>query len=184
MDTSDTPWFWYYLADCGRWHRFEVSRLQLWNVFSSSSFIVILQSKRCRKWSRRFVSTWQEDPNNPIKSEDVENYFQGNPAGILKASLFGCQSKIDFKGVHICILHYLLFYSHPGCLSWLCVLDTEMLQTDVSTGRQRRIRRDYNLKRRWNRFKALQHKPDLCRTELRQWFGLVSRKTKVKLCSV
>ncbi|XP_028286571.1 protein mono-ADP-ribosyltransferase PARP11-like [Parambassis ranga] len=23
MDTSDTPWFWYYLADCGRWHRFE-----------------------------------------------------------------------------------------------------------------------------------------------------------------
>uniref|UniRef100_A0A668AN88 Poly [ADP-ribose] polymerase n=1 Tax=Myripristis murdjan TaxID=586833 RepID=A0A668AN88_9TELE len=24
MDTSDTPWCWYYLADCGRWHRFEV----------------------------------------------------------------------------------------------------------------------------------------------------------------
>ncbi|KAM4614642.1 protein mono-ADP-ribosyltransferase PARP11 [Polymixia lowei] len=23
MDTSDTPWYWYYLADCGRWHRFE-----------------------------------------------------------------------------------------------------------------------------------------------------------------
>lgn len=33
MDTSDTPWFWYYLADCGRWHRFEVSRLQLGNFF-------------------------------------------------------------------------------------------------------------------------------------------------------
>ncbi|KAM6961891.1 protein mono-ADP-ribosyltransferase PARP11-like [Tautogolabrus adspersus] len=23
MDTSDQPWCWYYLADCGRWHRFE-----------------------------------------------------------------------------------------------------------------------------------------------------------------
>ncbi|XP_029350646.1 protein mono-ADP-ribosyltransferase PARP11 [Echeneis naucrates] len=23
MDTSDTPWSWYYLADCGRWHKFE-----------------------------------------------------------------------------------------------------------------------------------------------------------------
>ncbi|XP_047431950.1 protein mono-ADP-ribosyltransferase PARP11 [Mugil cephalus] len=23
MDTSDTSWGWYYLADCGRWHRFE-----------------------------------------------------------------------------------------------------------------------------------------------------------------
>uniref|UniRef100_A0A665VXC2 Poly [ADP-ribose] polymerase n=1 Tax=Echeneis naucrates TaxID=173247 RepID=A0A665VXC2_ECHNA len=25
MDTSDTPWSWYYLADCGRWHKFEVN---------------------------------------------------------------------------------------------------------------------------------------------------------------
>lgn len=25
MDTSDTPWCWHYLADCGRWHRVEVS---------------------------------------------------------------------------------------------------------------------------------------------------------------
>uniref|UniRef100_A0A3Q4GUV3 Poly [ADP-ribose] polymerase n=1 Tax=Neolamprologus brichardi TaxID=32507 RepID=A0A3Q4GUV3_NEOBR len=23
MDTSDTPWCWYYLADCGQWHQFE-----------------------------------------------------------------------------------------------------------------------------------------------------------------
>lgn len=48
MDTSDTPWFWYYLADCGRWHRFEVSRLQLGNFFFFS-FIIILRSKRRRK---------------------------------------------------------------------------------------------------------------------------------------
>uniref|UniRef100_A0A3Q2CQT2 Poly(ADP-ribose) polymerase family member 11 n=1 Tax=Cyprinodon variegatus TaxID=28743 RepID=A0A3Q2CQT2_CYPVA len=25
MDTWDTPWYWYYLEDCGRWHRFESS---------------------------------------------------------------------------------------------------------------------------------------------------------------
>lgn len=24
MDTADTPWCWYYLADCGQWHQFEV----------------------------------------------------------------------------------------------------------------------------------------------------------------
>ncbi|KAK2859003.1 hypothetical protein Q5P01_003623 [Channa striata] len=23
MDTSKTPWYWYYLADCGQWHKFE-----------------------------------------------------------------------------------------------------------------------------------------------------------------
>uniref|UniRef100_A0A3P9BEQ5 Poly [ADP-ribose] polymerase n=1 Tax=Maylandia zebra TaxID=106582 RepID=A0A3P9BEQ5_9CICH len=23
MDTADTPWCWYYLADCGQWHQFE-----------------------------------------------------------------------------------------------------------------------------------------------------------------
>lgn len=184
MDTLDTPWFWYYLADCGRWHRFEVSCLQLWNFFFF--FLITSQSKRCRKRSKRFVSTRQEDPNNPIRSEDVENYFQRNPAGILKASLTGCQSKIDFKGNMYFALFLILF--SPGI--WLhtdyslCALYTEMLQTDVSTGRQRRVRRDCNIERRWNRFKALQHKPDLCRAELRQRFGLVSRKAKLKLNSV
>ena len=24
MDTTESPWQWFYLADCGRWHRFEV----------------------------------------------------------------------------------------------------------------------------------------------------------------
>ncbi|KAK2859002.1 hypothetical protein Q5P01_003622 [Channa striata] len=23
MDTSDTPWYWYYFAECGQWHKFE-----------------------------------------------------------------------------------------------------------------------------------------------------------------
>lgn len=27
MDTSDTPWCWFYLAECGVWHMFEVSVL-------------------------------------------------------------------------------------------------------------------------------------------------------------
>lgn len=37
MDTSDTPWWWHYLADCGRWHRVEVSCFE---------YFLILQSKR------------------------------------------------------------------------------------------------------------------------------------------
>lgn len=24
MDTSDTQWGWFYLAECGKWHMFEV----------------------------------------------------------------------------------------------------------------------------------------------------------------
>lgn len=25
MDTSDTQWGWFYLAECGKWHMFQVS---------------------------------------------------------------------------------------------------------------------------------------------------------------
>uniref|UniRef100_A0A3B4A468 Poly [ADP-ribose] polymerase n=1 Tax=Periophthalmus magnuspinnatus TaxID=409849 RepID=A0A3B4A468_9GOBI len=46
MDTSDIPWSWYYLADCGQWHRFEVKftvsifskmKVKLMNLFYSCS---------------------------------------------------------------------------------------------------------------------------------------------------
>ncbi|XP_022605370.1 poly [ADP-ribose] polymerase 11-like [Seriola dumerili] len=84
MDTSDIPWCWYYLADCGRWHKFE------------------------------------DDPNNPLQSEDIEKYYLRNSKGVLNTSSSDCHSKIDFL---------------------------EMLQTDIPTGRQRRIQRSYNIER-------------------------------------
>ena len=27
MDTSDTQWGWFYLAECGKWHMFQVAPL-------------------------------------------------------------------------------------------------------------------------------------------------------------
>ncbi|XP_041636825.1 protein mono-ADP-ribosyltransferase PARP11-like [Cheilinus undulatus] len=84
MDTSDTPWRWYYLADCGRWHRFE------------------------------------DDPDNTVRSEDVEKYYLLNSKSTLDINSSNCQSKIDFSA---------------------------MLQTDLKTGRQRRIQRGFNIER-------------------------------------
>lgn len=84
MDTSDIPWCWYYLADCGRWHRFE------------------------------------DDPSNPLMSEDMEKSYQTNSKATLSPLSPSCHMKIDFSA---------------------------MLQTDLNTGRQRRIQRGYNIER-------------------------------------
>ncbi|KAM6961745.1 protein mono-ADP-ribosyltransferase PARP11-like [Tautogolabrus adspersus] len=84
MDTSDQPWCWYYLADCGRWHRLE------------------------------------DDPDTSFKSEDIENYYLRNSKAILTISSFNSQSKFDFSA---------------------------MVQTDVNTGKQRRIKRGLNIER-------------------------------------
>lgn len=29
MDTSDTQWGWFYLAECGKWHMFQVSTCEV-----------------------------------------------------------------------------------------------------------------------------------------------------------
>ncbi|KAF3859214.1 hypothetical protein F7725_021613 [Dissostichus mawsoni] len=84
MDTSDFPWCWYYLADCGRWHRFE------------------------------------DDPDNPLRSEDIEKYYKRNSKAVLNTSSGNCESKMDYSA---------------------------MLQTDLITGRQRRIQRAFNIER-------------------------------------
>ncbi|KAM9334650.1 protein mono-ADP-ribosyltransferase PARP11 [Symphorus nematophorus] len=91
MDTLDTPWCWYYLADCGRWHRFE------------------------------------DDPDNPLSSQDVENYYLRNSKGILNTSSSIGRSKIDFSA---------------------------MLQTDLNTRRQRRVHRGFNIDRSCSCFSA------------------------------
>ncbi|XP_026219067.1 protein mono-ADP-ribosyltransferase PARP11 [Anabas testudineus] len=84
MDTSDVPWCWYYLADCGAWHRFE------------------------------------DDPDNSLKSGDIERHYLRDSKGVLKTYSSNCFSKIDFSA---------------------------KLLTDLRTSRQRRIRRHYNLKK-------------------------------------
>ncbi|KAK5848875.1 hypothetical protein PBY51_008562 [Eleginops maclovinus] len=84
MDLSDSPWCWYYLADCGRWHRFE------------------------------------DDPDYPLRSEDIEKYYQKNSKGVLNTSSCNSQRKIDFSA---------------------------MLQTDLLTGRQRTIQKAVNIER-------------------------------------
>uniref|UniRef100_A0A3P9BDE2 Poly [ADP-ribose] polymerase n=1 Tax=Maylandia zebra TaxID=106582 RepID=A0A3P9BDE2_9CICH len=79
MDTSDTPCWWYYLADCGHWHQFE------------------------------------DDHNLTFSSEDVDTFYLKNSKDILNTSSFSY--RIDFS---------------------------EMLLTDLTTTRQKRIRRSCN----------------------------------------
>ncbi|KAM4712364.1 protein mono-ADP-ribosyltransferase PARP11-like [Anableps anableps] len=90
MDTSDTPWFWYYLADCGRWHRFE------------------------------------DDPSNCVSSEDIEKFYL-NDKSFMTVNAGSYMSKIDFS---------------------------VMMQTDLTTGKQRRIQRNFNLEKRCSCFCA------------------------------
>ncbi|XP_074481552.1 protein mono-ADP-ribosyltransferase PARP11-like [Sebastes fasciatus] len=91
MDTSDPPLWWYYLADCGRWHRFE------------------------------------DDPDNPLRSEDIEKYYRRNSKAVLNSSSSDCRYKIDFSA---------------------------MLKTDPITGGQRKIQRGYNIERSCSCFSA------------------------------
>ncbi|KAM9705837.1 protein mono-ADP-ribosyltransferase PARP11-like [Menidia menidia] len=84
MDTSDTPWFWYYLEECGRWHLFE------------------------------------HDPNNSFRNGDIENYYLLDPKGTLTMHSSNNKCRIDFSA---------------------------MLQTNLSTGEQRRIKRSYKIER-------------------------------------
>ncbi|XP_040886073.1 protein mono-ADP-ribosyltransferase PARP11-like isoform X2 [Toxotes jaculatrix] len=91
MDTSDSPWHWYYLADCGQWHKFE------------------------------------DDTNNPLQSEDIEKYYLNHPKGVVNIFSPNCHGTIDFSA---------------------------MLQTDLTTGGQRRIKRAYNIERSCSCFSA------------------------------
>ncbi|XP_041820112.1 protein mono-ADP-ribosyltransferase PARP11 [Chelmon rostratus] len=91
MDTLDTPWCWHYLADCGRWHRFE------------------------------------DDPDNHLCSEDIEKCYQRNSKAVLNTSSSNYHTKIDFSA---------------------------MLQTDLRTGRQRRIQRGGPIEKRCSCFSA------------------------------
>ncbi|KAK7886159.1 hypothetical protein WMY93_025780 [Mugilogobius chulae] len=85
MDTSDTPWNWYYLADCGQWHGFE------------------------------------DDPHNPLISQDIEHYYLQNSRGVF----------------------YTFSFNSP------------MLQTDIKTGSQRRIQRNFNVAKSCSCFSAV-----------------------------
>uniref|UniRef100_A0A3Q2CQT3 Poly [ADP-ribose] polymerase n=1 Tax=Cyprinodon variegatus TaxID=28743 RepID=A0A3Q2CQT3_CYPVA len=42
MDTWDTPWYWYYLEDCGRWHRFEVNLYVFYRSLLFCSCVILL----------------------------------------------------------------------------------------------------------------------------------------------
>ncbi|XP_072310214.1 protein mono-ADP-ribosyltransferase PARP11-like [Eucyclogobius newberryi] len=92
MDTSDRPWSWYYLADCGQWHRVE------------------------------------DDPDNPLISQDIDNYYLQH-------------SSRDFT--------FFLSDSHLSRIDF-----TAMLQTDIKTGRQRRIQRSFDVENRCSCFSA------------------------------
>ncbi|XP_017270275.1 protein mono-ADP-ribosyltransferase PARP11 [Kryptolebias marmoratus] len=87
MDT-DASWYWYYLADCGTWHKFE------------------------------------DDPDSPLRSEDIEHYYLKNSKSSFEISP---TNKIDFS---------------------------VMLHTDLTTGRQRRIQRCYDIEKSCSCFSA------------------------------
>ncbi|KAM6895739.1 protein mono-ADP-ribosyltransferase PARP11-like [Xenentodon cancila] len=69
----------------------------------------------------------KDDPENPFCSENVEKSYGRDPRGVLTISTLNCRSKIDFS---------------------------VMLQTDLNTGRQRRIQRNFNIVRSCSCFSA------------------------------
>lgn len=66
------------------------------------------------------MSILQDDPSNSIRSEDVEKYYLRDSRSFINVNRGSCSIKIDFS---------------------------VMLQTDLTTGRQRRIQRHFNLEK-------------------------------------
>lgn len=105
MDTSDSPWCWYYLADCGRWHKFEVNDFHC-QCFTQSFTKTGLKELKLNKSGCDFLSTLQDDPTNPLQSKNIEKYYLRDPKAVISISSFNCHIKTDFSG--ICL--HLLFH--------------------------------------------------------------------------
>lgn len=86
MDTFDDPGYWFYQAECGIWHRTEVS----------SHFITISKLFPTCFHKARFAL--QDDPGNPISSSELETLYFKNPYGITNINTAGGNFKIDFHG--------------------------------------------------------------------------------------
>lgn len=147
MDTLDTPWYWYYMADCGRWHRFEVNVSASSSFFNYYDYFLRVTSVLIFTYSLNTSSLVQDDPDNPFMSDFIEECYQRNPKGTVTSSSH-CRSKFDFSGVYI--LQQIKFsfpYEQLVKLHLLCS-SAAMLQTDQKTGRVRRIRRHFNIEKR------------------------------------
>lgn len=164
MDTLDTPWCWHYLADCGRWHRFEVnfcdcylfSQSVLWGI----AYTLVSVPAGWSTQSRQERGPWKVLSNKPQRC--------------FKFIVIQLQQQDRL----LRYLHFLLrFMSSPAWLTRFLDPCAAMLQTDLNTGRQRRILRGYNIERRWN--PSYNGK---CYEEFtRLPFIIISGKMKVKL---
>lgn len=55
----------------------------------------------------RCLSILQDNPDNPLRSEDIENYYQINSKGVLFHTSSSCHSNIDFSGIMTTFLSHL-----------------------------------------------------------------------------
>uniref|UniRef100_A0A3Q2Q0Y3 Poly [ADP-ribose] polymerase n=1 Tax=Fundulus heteroclitus TaxID=8078 RepID=A0A3Q2Q0Y3_FUNHE len=95
MDTSDTPWYWYYLADCGRWHRFEVTLIIF---FRSLSFVSCVVSSTLSS----FVAVPQDDPSFPIRSENIDIcYLRDSKSSLNVSTLISVCLSYVFKLIEL-----------------------------------------------------------------------------------
>ncbi|XP_026003572.1 poly [ADP-ribose] polymerase 11-like [Astatotilapia calliptera] len=124
MDTSDTPGCWYYLADCGQCSQFEKQQQQ--KMGENTEEDMDTSDTPCWWYYLADCGHWhqfEDDHNLTFSSEDVDTFYLKNSKDILNTSSFSY--RINFS---------------------------EMLLTDLTTTRQKRIRRSCNTEKRCSCF--------------------------------
>lgn len=100
-------------------------------------------------WFTWLVPILQDDPDNPLSSVNIENYYLRDSKAVLNTSSGSCRSKIDFSGLYIFMLTVVVGLENEklSCIDLQLSAYVVMLQTDLTTGRQRRIQRSLNIDR-------------------------------------
>ncbi|KAK2489004.1 hypothetical protein MC885_017364 [Smutsia gigantea] len=91
MDTSETQWGWFYLAECGKWHMFQRA-----NVTDSRMVSVHLSNFKFELVDKEKGKRPDTNIQCSISSEDIEKSFKANPCGSISFTTFKFSYKIDF----------------------------------------------------------------------------------------
>lgn len=121
MDTSEAVWCWYYLAECGVWHMFEVQDISLHLCIPHPSFHLIYRSipSLFHPSILPFIASihplthsthpslicnlfwlWQIDPSAAcsVTSEQIEQNYSRNQHGVMEFYTAKYTYRLDFSG--------------------------------------------------------------------------------------
>lgn len=121
MDTSEAVWCWYYLAECGVWHMFEVQDISLHLCIPHKSILLLdllihsfiipslhpsthpipsLTHSTHPSLICNLFCLWQIDPSAAcsVTSEQIEQNYSRNQHGVMEFYTAKYTYRLDFSG--------------------------------------------------------------------------------------